>query len=104
MILYDMTNFISSREKLYIYIYIPHTYIYIYSSYDETIQRKQSAQYRKRRAITVKVTLTSARCDTVSHTPMTGMIFRQVQRTVGLCFYKFRCRSDRRRRTHVTAS
>ena len=28
-------------------------YIYIYSSYDETIQRKQSAQYRKRRAITV---------------------------------------------------
>ena len=33
-------------------------YIYIYSSYDETIQRKQSAQYRKSRAITVKVTLT----------------------------------------------
>ena len=39
-----------------------HIYIYMYSSYDETIQRKQSAQYRKRRAITVKVTLTSARC------------------------------------------
>ena len=49
---------------LIIYIYI---YIYIHSSYDETIQRKQSAQYRKRRAITVKVTLTSARCDTVFH-------------------------------------
>ena len=42
-------------------------YILLYSSYDETIQRKQSAQYRKRRAITVKVTLTSARCDTVFH-------------------------------------
>ena len=42
-----------------------YTYIYIHSSYDERIQRKQSAQYRKRRAITVKVTLTSARCDTV---------------------------------------
>ena len=39
--------------------------IYAHSSYDERIQRKQSAQYRKRRAITVKVTLTSARCDTV---------------------------------------
>ena len=46
-------------------IYIIYIYTYIYSSYDETIQRKQSAQYRKRRAITVKVTLTSARCDTV---------------------------------------
>ena len=45
---------------LYIYIYI-----YQHSSYDERIQRKQSAQYRKRRAITVKVTLTSARYDTV---------------------------------------
>ena len=43
------------------------TYIYIYSSSDERIQRKQSAQYRKRRSITVKVTLTSARCDTVFH-------------------------------------
>ena len=42
----------------------------------------------------VMVTLTSARCDTVLHTPMTTMIFRQVQRTVGLCFYEFRCRSD----------
>ena len=31
------------------------------------------------------------------------MIFRQVQRTVRLCFYKFRCRSDRRGQTHVTA-
>ena len=41
---------------LYTYIYI---YIYIYSSYDEGIQRKQSAQYRERRAMTVKVTLTS---------------------------------------------
>ena len=41
--------------------------IYIYSSYDERIQRKQSAHYRKRRAITAKVTLTSARCDTVIH-------------------------------------
>ena len=54
----------------YIYIYILYIYIYpiyIYSSYDETIQRKQSAKYRKRRAITVKVTLTSARCDTVFH-------------------------------------
>ena len=59
-----------------------HIYTYIHSSYDERIQRKQSAQYRKRRAITVKVTLSSARCDTVSHTPMTKMIFRQVQRTV----------------------
>ena len=42
-------------------------YVYIHSSYDERIQRKQSAQYRKRRAIIVKVTLTSARCDTVFH-------------------------------------
>ena len=42
-------------------------YIYIHSSYDERIQRKQSAQYRKRRAITVRVTFTSARCDTVFH-------------------------------------
>ena len=41
--------------------------ICIYSSYDEKIQRKQSAQYRKRRAITVKVPLISARCDTVFH-------------------------------------
>ena len=39
----------------------------IYSGYDERIQRRQSAQYRNRRAITVKVTLTSARCDTVFH-------------------------------------
>ena len=45
----------------------PYIYIYIYNSYDERIQRKQSAQYRKRRAITVRVTLTSARCDTVIH-------------------------------------
>ena len=45
----------------------------------------------------VKVTLTSARCDTVSHKTM---IFRQVQRTVVFGFYKFRCRSDGRRRTH----
>ena len=30
-------------------------YLCIYSSYDERIQRKQSAQYRKRRAIAVKV-------------------------------------------------
>ena len=41
-----------------------HTYVYvhayIYSSYDETIQRKQSAIYRTRRAMTVTVTLTSA--------------------------------------------
>ena len=36
------------------YIYI---YIYIYNSYDERIQRKQSAQYRKRRAITVRLHL-----------------------------------------------
>ena len=42
-------------------------YVYIYSSYDEGIQRRQSAQYRKRRAITVNVTLTSACCDTVFH-------------------------------------
>ena len=42
-------------------------YIYTYSSYDERIQRKQSAQYRKRRAITAKVTITFARCDTVFH-------------------------------------
>ena len=49
------------------YIHILHIHIHVYSSYDETIQRKQSAQYRKRRAITVKVTLTSARCDTVFH-------------------------------------
>ena len=34
-----------------------HTYIYTYSSLDERIQRKQSAQYRKCRAIAVKVTL-----------------------------------------------
>ena len=39
----------------------------LYSSYDERIQRRQSAQYRKRRATIVKVTLTSARCDTVFH-------------------------------------
>ena len=45
---------------IYIYIYIVYVYIYIYSSYDERIQRKQSA-------ITVKVTLTSTRCDTVFH-------------------------------------
>ena len=37
------------------------------SSYDERIQRKQSAQYRKRRAITVKVSHTFARCDTEFH-------------------------------------
>ena len=36
------------------------SYIYMHSSYDERIQRRQSAQYRKRRAITVKVTLTSS--------------------------------------------
>ena len=42
-------------------------YIYIYSSLDERIQRKQRSQYCKRRAMTVKVTLTSARCDTVFH-------------------------------------
>ena len=42
-------------------------YIYIHSSYDERIHRKQRSQYRKRGAITVKVTLTSARCDTVFH-------------------------------------
>ena len=47
--------------------YVCSLYIYIYSSYGERIQRKQSAQYRKRRAITVKVTLSSARCDTVFH-------------------------------------
>ena len=41
-----------------IYTYI-NIYIYIHSSYDKRIQRKQSAQYRKRRAITVKVALTS---------------------------------------------
>ena len=34
---------------------------------------------------------------------MTTMIFRQVQRTVGFCFNKFRCWSDRLRRIHVTA-
>ena len=33
------------------------------------------------------VKVTSARCDSVPHTPMT--IFRQVQRTVGFGFYKF---------------
>ena len=42
-------------------------YIYIHSSYDERIQRRQSAQYCKRRAITVNVTFSSARCDTVFH-------------------------------------
>ena len=42
----------------------PLAYVCICSSYDERIQRKQSAQYRKRIAITVKVTLTSARCET----------------------------------------
>ena len=43
---------------MYIYIYIyAYIYLHIYSRYDERIQRKQSAQYRKRRAITVKVTL-----------------------------------------------
>ena len=41
---------------MHIYMYVLvmgliYIYIYIYSSYDETIQRKQSAQYRKRRAI-----------------------------------------------------
>ena len=40
--------------RIFIFYYI---YIHIYSSYDERIQRKQSAQYRKRRARTVKVTL-----------------------------------------------
>ena len=41
-------------------------YIYVYySSFDEGIQRKQKND--KRRAITVKVTLTSARCDAVFH-------------------------------------
>ena len=49
---------------MYIYIYT-YIYIYIHSSYVERIQHRQSAQHRKRRAITVKVTLTSARCDTV---------------------------------------
>ena len=49
----------NNKREIYIYIYIQ-------SSYDERIQRRQSAQYRKRRAITVKVVLTSARCDTVS--------------------------------------
>ena len=53
-------------QYVYIYIYI-YIYTYIYSSYNERIQRKQCAQYRRRRAITVKVTLTSARCDTVFH-------------------------------------
>ena len=46
--------------------------IFIYickcSSYDERILRIQSAQYRKRRAMTVKVTLTSARCGTLCFT------------------------------------
>ena len=51
----------NNKREREIYIYI-----YIHSSYDERIQRRQSAQYRKRRAITVKVVLTSARCDTVS--------------------------------------
>ena len=41
-----------------------HTYVYvhayIYSSYEETIQRIQSAIYRTRRAMTVTVTFTSA--------------------------------------------
>ena len=42
--------------------------IYItYGSYGEKIQRKQSVQYRKLRAITVKVTLSSARCDAEFH-------------------------------------
>ena len=39
----------------------------MHSSYDERIQRRQSAQYRMRRAMTDKVTLASARCDTVFH-------------------------------------
>ena len=43
-------------------LYKSNIHIYIHSSYDETIQRKQSAQYRKRRVIAVKeevsVTLT----------------------------------------------
>ena len=57
--------FIKTDLKIkYITVYI---YIYINSSYDERIQRRQSAQYRKRRTITVNVTLTSARCDTVFH-------------------------------------
>ena len=66
-ILLSVINNGNTAQHLF-HLYIIHTYIYIYislSSYDETIQRKQSAQYRKRRAITVKVTLTSARCDTV---------------------------------------
>ena len=46
------------------YVYIYTMYIYIYSSYDKRIQQKQSAQYRRHRAITVKVTLTSAHCTT----------------------------------------
>ena len=65
-ILCNGNNWTINKITLYKYIYI-YMYICIYSSYDETIQRKQSAQYRKRRAITVKVTLTSARCDTEFH-------------------------------------
>ena len=67
--------FLNCLSLFHVVFYI---YIYIHSSYDERTQRRQSAQYRKRRAITVKVTLAAARCDSVSHTPMTTMIFRQV--------------------------
>ena len=60
-----------------------HTYIYIlYSSYEERIQRKQCAQYRKRRAITVKVTLTSARCAEVSVTLTMYYIYIKRKRVV----------------------
>ena len=54
----------ATYEHIYIYmciIYIIYTnmYIYIHSSFYERIQRRQSAHYRRRRAIAVKVTLTS---------------------------------------------
>ena len=59
---YDL---MSTWNQLWKFIYVTH--IYIYSSYDERIQRKQSAQCRIRRAISGNATLTSARCDTVFH-------------------------------------
>ena len=52
-----------------------HIYICSYSSLDERIQRKKSAQYRRRRAITVKVTLTSP----------------EVSVTLTMCSYMYMC-------------
>ena len=48
-------------------------YIYTHSSYKERIQREESVQYRKRRAVTVKVTHTSQRQNSTSQRAEVGM-------------------------------